>query len=356
DLVSGYHIAEHNDVAFIFYVTISIWAYFEYKNGGSSKWLIIIGLASGMAILVKWLPGLLVYSAWVLIQFLNKEKRWKLSNYYGIAKAFLITVLVVLPWQIYILLKFPVESAIEFKLNSRHIFEAVEGHGGGFFYHFDMMRVLYGFEWIFIVVALVLVPYKVPKRNNRISVLFYVIFVYLFFSSVATKMPSFPLISAALVYLALGVFIVIFFEMFFNYFKRSYISGRIAKPIIQSVFIGFLGITVVNIEKIQNIHTYGKSNDNGSRQIRLYNAAIIKQLPDIAVKETVVFNCRSYEGVLIMFYTDALAAYEGVPDEPLLESLIDRGINVSMFDDGYLPDYVQNNDKVYKIREGYRVN
>nr|MBP9152923.1 glycosyltransferase family 39 protein [Flavobacteriales bacterium] len=65
-LVSGVQGMEHNDVAFLFYVSASIWAWVEYEHAPNANkwcWAVLIGLFVGAAVLCKWLVGLLVYAA-----------------------------------------------------------------------------------------------------------------------------------------------------------------------------------------------------------------------------------------------------------------------------------------------------
>ena len=83
-LVAGGYATEHNDIAFMFYISASIWAWVEYKNTDSIKrkyvYLILIGLFSGAAVLTKWLVGLLVYSGWGVSILVNRKERIKIKN------------------------------------------------------------------------------------------------------------------------------------------------------------------------------------------------------------------------------------------------------------------------------------
>ena len=72
--------------------------------------------------------GLIVYVIWSLtncihhrLNFFNKQ------HLYPIIKSFLISLLIFLPWQIYIHTNFPREASYELALNGRHFFEAIEG-------------------------------------------------------------------------------------------------------------------------------------------------------------------------------------------------------------------------------------
>jgi len=144
EMVAGRYSTDHNDVAFLFYVTLSLWAWVEYYRSKKPYWLIIIGLTSGMAILVKWLVGLLVFGAWGIQllfteydhSFLNKLKPFLIS--------LMVTILVFVPWQLYTYLSFPIESLYELKLNSDHFFTAIEKHSGSAWFHIVAVKDLYG--------------------------------------------------------------------------------------------------------------------------------------------------------------------------------------------------------------------
>jgi 4-amino-4-deoxy-L-arabinose transferase-like glycosyltransferase len=101
---------DHNDVSFCFFITASVWALAEYHRNNSAKWALWIGIFSGLAILCKWLTGGIVYAGWA-IMLLSAQKRPTREQFKHFALAAIITLLVFLPWQIYIAIRFPVESS-----------------------------------------------------------------------------------------------------------------------------------------------------------------------------------------------------------------------------------------------------
>ncbi|MCB0481772.1 MAG: glycosyltransferase family 39 protein [Flavobacteriales bacterium] len=64
ELVCGKFSTDHNDLAFLVFVTGSFWALTEYEMTRSKKWLVAIGLFAGISVLVKWLMGLLAIFLW----------------------------------------------------------------------------------------------------------------------------------------------------------------------------------------------------------------------------------------------------------------------------------------------------
>ena len=113
ELITGVTGMDHNDIAFLFYTILSIWAYFEYLNNPKTKWIYWVGFFAGAAILCKWLTGLLVYFGWFVYIAINyKETNFK-GQFVPLFKALFITTLTFLPWQIYISIVFPKESSYE---------------------------------------------------------------------------------------------------------------------------------------------------------------------------------------------------------------------------------------------------
>src|SRR5690606_18424335 len=123
-LIAGIHGMDHNDVAHGFYVLASIWALFEYQKSKKWYWIILVGLFSGAAVLNKWLTGLLVYLIWsvALIVLIYKRELVK-KQILLFVFSLIICCIVFLPWQLYILHRFPDMAAYVYEFNRRHITE-----------------------------------------------------------------------------------------------------------------------------------------------------------------------------------------------------------------------------------------
>ena len=117
--VSGSTFSDHNDSAFIFYISLSIWVWIKYILSRKRKWIILIGIFTGIAILNKWLAGLVVYSGWIVALLLSNGWREKIYEFKNMGISLLITLLIALPWQIYIFTCFPGESSYEFQMSSK---------------------------------------------------------------------------------------------------------------------------------------------------------------------------------------------------------------------------------------------
>ncbi len=188
EAASGRVATDHVDTLFVVLVEAGVYAALCHLRSRSRFTLLATGLLCGLAILTKWLTGLLplaVLAAGLLYY------RVSLHELIGkLALSALLVTLVVLPWQLYILHAFPAEATFEYRYNSRHLWEALEGHAGGPLWHLNKLRIVFG-ETVFIAIGLT--GYRLlQKRNWSLSALaVYLLLPLLFFSLVATKMVGY---------------------------------------------------------------------------------------------------------------------------------------------------------------------
>ncbi len=342
-MVSGRMHTDHNDIAFLFYVTLSIWAWFEKEDSEKKYWILLIGLFSGMAILNKWLVGLLVYSIWGLNILLFKENRKKISSYLEMIVALFISIVVALPWQLYILNKFPLESNFEFEYNSLHFFEALEGHAGDYFYHLNKFETLFGtdFQYVLLVSFVIFVLSKI-KLKDKIALISPIVIVYLFYSLAATKMPAFPIIVAPIIYLIIAVSL----SYILQFLKKTHFN-EIAKKAIGIIIVFFLFFHFLNHDFL----SLKNNTDNLKRYQKAINFTLdYKNLPTLfEEKEIIVYNSRNYDKLKIMFHTD-YRARSGVPSQKNIKVLKENNIEIVVFDNNKLPDYIIKDTTIAKIR------
>jgi 4-amino-4-deoxy-L-arabinose transferase-like glycosyltransferase len=351
ELVSGRITTDHNDLSFLFYITASIWAWFEYQHTQNKYFLVLIGLFSGCAVLVKWLVGLLIYAIWFFTIGINNRQNWlKLKSYSSILSSLMITILVFVPWQVYILTNFPLEAGNEFNYNTKHFFEVIEGHGGNIWFHFNALKELYGsgvaIPYIYLL-ALVIFLKKINIKVYRYAILLAIVITYLFYSIAATKMTSFCIIVSPLFFLGLGSLIdttLTFLSSKIRYTKFDLLF----RPIILVLICSFL----INITKIQNYHTDWKPYDNQNRHLDYNEMEFIQLLKHTLGEEKyVVFNVnvRMYGSIPIMFYTNYIA-YDIIPSEKEIKEIESKKYKIAILDDNNLPDYIKNKNEILKIK------
>lgn len=193
DYVSGAIGMDHNDVSFMFYVVASFWAWLKYQENKSIKWVYLIGVLCGGAILTKWLVGLVVFSGWGITIIIFERKN--LAEWLNLFKAFFISIFIALPWQIYCAIYFPKEYFYELSNNSKHFTSVVENHGGPFLFYWENMKSAFGkgdvIRWI-ILAGLILFLYKSFQKNkNFIFAVTCFLVTYLFFSLAQTKLQGY---------------------------------------------------------------------------------------------------------------------------------------------------------------------
>jgi len=138
DLASGRVSTDHVDTFFMSLIMISLFFILLNVKKGKKVWLVVAGIACGLAILTKWLPGLIVFPLYFVLNFKNKNLLHLLTEMLLMAT---MTIVVALPWQLYASSMFPLEYQWEQHYNTLHLTEALEGHGKPWWYFIDRIRI-----------------------------------------------------------------------------------------------------------------------------------------------------------------------------------------------------------------------
>lgn len=347
ELVAGRQELDHNDVTFMVYVSLSLWALVEYHFSGKKMWILFIGLFSGMAILTKWLPGLLVFLGWFMLKL--QSRAFSMKENRDMLQALAITIIIALPWQIYTFVRFPEEAAYALSMNTSHFLTALEGHRGSFWYHFKQIEVIYGVLAPFLVIPSFYILFrKMDDKPLFYALLTMTLFVYLFFSLAKTRMPSFTLIVAPILLIAFGTLMDSIFQ---------WISGYLKNPGIRSwVFIGLvLGFAILrlDVETLQEKHTQWKESNQYTRMLTHNKELLLSlELPENAV----LFNVKGRHYVEAMFYT-GLPAYPFIPDEEQYRAINEKGRVPAIFiiPGQEVPDYLLKDQTILieEMLQGY---
>ncbi|MBK9109991.1 MAG: glycosyltransferase family 39 protein [Saprospiraceae bacterium] len=208
EITAGFIHTDHNDIAFLFYVTASIWAWTEYEKLTNANrrniFIILIGVFAGCAVMNKWLTGLLVYAGWGLSLWLNNFGKINLIKYRDLLLSLLMSIFTFIPWQIYINTNFPKISQFENKLNTRHFFEIIEDHGGDFWWHINQSFDMYKVDPFLLILCIVILFNSIQTHSVKIGLIFNILLIYLFFGIASTKMIAFTFCVSPMIYLGLG--------------------------------------------------------------------------------------------------------------------------------------------------------
>ena len=338
ELLSGWMNTDHNDTAFIFYVSASLWAFTEYYFNPKKRWIVFIGVFAGCAVLIKWLTGLFVFFVWLSAILCDKARRGQMKSYLELLPAVFISLLIVLPWIIYTYLAFPLEAGFESALSTQHFFSCIEHHCGNFFYHINKIDELYWPGAKLMLLPALFFCYKYMKTKSlALANISGIVFIYLFFSIAKTKMPAFTTMINMPVYLAFAAFI-------YGLWQAIRLRKRIPHFLyifLLSVILSAMAVFELNIEKIQYIHTSWRPEQAKLRALKETDRRIFTSIRHkYTGTDYVVFNVPVQESASCMFYT-SLTAYDFIPDEKTLGSLVKQGKIPVIIQRDSLPSYIR---------------
>jgi 4-amino-4-deoxy-L-arabinose transferase-like glycosyltransferase len=343
NFVSGASFTDHNDGAFIFYVGLSLWSFLEYQQSKQRRWVWWIGIFAGIAILNKWLVGLLVYSGWIAAMIAGRKDHPVKEEIRNLLTALSVTILIALPWQIFISFAYPLESHYEFMMNSNHFFKAVEGHSGYPMFYESMLSIHYGKLAPFLILpGLYLLFRKTGDNRPRFAWMTWIIIPYVFFSWAATKMPMFCDIILPFIFLALGAIM----EETVNV-VRKHIPRKAAIPVV-TVLFSLLAYENLYIDSIDRMHSKKAALWKKSTNLAILDKYIAGKLDH---ESCVIFNSGGLNATMLMFYSGK-TAYATYPRYEDYLDLCRRNIRIAVIADKSVPGYLSSDPNVIKIRLG----
>ena len=297
-LVSGQQGMDHNDIAFMSYVSLSIWAWLEYTKSNSRSWAIASGVFAGAAIMCKWLAGLAVFLPWG-VWILGQHDKIRTAK--DVAIALGITLLIFVPWMLYTLVQFPEVAQFELDYHHRHFNEVVEGHEGIWSFHFENFSILYGtiITWL-VIPGMILLIIRSKKKLIAAGIAGLAVFIYIFFTIAATKLPGYTLPAAIVVFMASAAFLDAIFDK---------INGQASKlfSVLLLLITGWLSLDTATLLSKHN----PKQNEFTRKQNS--NIAAISKLGKDLPDQALLFNAPGRSYVDIMFYT-GITAFGFIPD------------------------------------------
>ncbi|MCE3260006.1 MAG: hypothetical protein K0S12_1647 [Bacteroidetes bacterium] len=328
---------DHNDYMFLFYVTASFWALFNYSSNNKLIYLILIGIFAGGAVMVKWLGGFLVIGAWGSYCLLF-ERRSLMKPFIS----FLIACLVAAPWQLYCYFNYKAAFVKAMGFNARHISEALEGHEGDWWFHFSEWRTLYAdTNLVYILIATCLLFFAFNSsisRFHRWIVLISILAVYCFFTVVKTKMPAFCAIVIPMVLLTVSSTIVDLHYKIPNEKIRKVLGVLIVSQLLVLFFWPSYFIKRHTLSFRPNEHQMLRS---------LHEKTIIQETGKHFENRKVVFINANDMAVKLMFYNDC-DAVNYIPGRDLIVKLQQNNYEIVAFRGG-LPEYILKDKSIIKL-------
>jgi 4-amino-4-deoxy-L-arabinose transferase len=331
NLISGREGMDHNDIAFGFYVLASFWALAEYLNKPTWKWVVMVGLFAGCAVLNKWLTGLIVFAPWGILSIKDFTESKRIKSVFPITAAFATCCIVFAPWQFYILSTFPDIAKYEYAFNAKHIGEVIDGHGGDIWTYLNFFPSYFGWHINFLIpfgFILLILSNSIPfKYKILLSVAPIVVFSFFSFI-VQTKMQGYFFMIAPLCFVLMGLGLNKVVDLSGSYKNWA---ALILLPVC--IYLS------LNLHQINNY-----TNDKNYRQSKIYNTNIYKSLDALLPENiNVVINSNPFEHVDIMFYSNRIEAYHLDISEKEFKIFARSNLPIAAFEsrEGHvLPDYI----------------
>lgn len=343
-LLMGMKSTDHNDLAFLFYITASIWAFLEYQNKQSKKYFVAIFIFSAFAVLNKWLLGFLVYYLWgLIILFKNKKlfSIWQAAR--PMLMNFAFSVLLVLPWQVYIWTQFPEKARFEFDQINKHLFEVVEDHSGNWDFHFLLSDQHYGLNFLLITLCTGLSYFAIKEKNKHLALIIVIFSVYGFFTFAQTKMESFTFILSPFIFIMIAASLVLLYKWALD-FKPDRII------LVNSAFVFLILMTVLNTISFGSLESiYSPKSNNYIHLAMEVEQEKLKRLSIDDHGHSILFNCKYVNRIPAMFYNDDLIAYMDIPIYQFMEKNNCGNRKILIFDNGEIPENIANHPNTVLI-------
>lgn len=319
ELTGGRVATDHIDTFFLVLIELSICCSVIYVKNRKAMYNVLAGLCLGAALLTKWLPALIVVPVWVLLmvdsgKFSVKQIVVQISILLG------ISLVVFLPWQLYIYHAFPYEAHQEGALNFRHFTQVLDQQTGPFYYYLDKIRINYNDLIYLPLIWFLWITGKDIRNLKRIAIAIWIIVPIIFFSFAKTKMQAYIL------FIAPALFFVT--ADFFYMFKAN---TKLPRWLVMIVLALLIALPVrYTIERM-------KPFDRIDR-----NPAWVRELKELDFEKnskTILFNYKA--PVEAMFYAN-LTAYPNVPDKATITDLLQKNYTVIINDDGTIPEDISS--------------
>lgn len=312
---------DHVDLAMTVYVGLSLWAWVEFWKTEDRQllWAIIVGGFAGLAILTKYLTGLLPYAGWGLLLLRDlvqkkstRQNRWRDWKWLVISlgAAFLVAA----PWTIYTTRRFPHEAKVVREFYAKHLWEVLEGHEGTLLFHIERLPILFGSIGSLLIIwggVYLLHRTKADRKGNEIvsALAANTLIVFLFFGLAATKVTSHVFLVALPVYVAIGAA----GAGLLHSFKERFSLKRTFYHLM--LYTNMLLAVIVSLFELPTRITNWQKEPKGSYIDRIKTRkAIFQRWAKTLPPNAVVFNVPKYVFIDAMYYAPNVTAYPYIPD------------------------------------------
>lgn len=202
--VSAYYGMDHNDISFMFYVTLSVWAWIEYEQKKKNYWIVFAGIFVGCAVLNKWVTGIVMFSGFLVYHVFLMRDFFSRRIFLHFLLAAGSALIVAVPWQCFILYNYPAEARYEYAFSSKHFWEVVENHKHEFWFYINRLKYDFSMLQCFIFFGILFTLFSSKNRKLRLGILTIVIATYSFFTLAESKVVSYIMVVTPLVLVFIG--------------------------------------------------------------------------------------------------------------------------------------------------------
>jgi 4-amino-4-deoxy-L-arabinose transferase-like glycosyltransferase len=326
EMVGGHVATDHIDIFFLFFIELAIYFSVLFVQKRKTIYNVLVGVCIGAAILCKWLPALIVLPIWGLLVIDSKQYNIK-NSLVQFALLCTVTIIVFLPWQLYIYKTFPLEARWEAAFNYKHITEVLQNQGGPIDYYITIIRINYGELIYFPIIWFLLQTFKKNINFKYLAICCWFIVPMVFFSFVKTKMQPYILFVSPALFMVTAAF---FFTML-DYKKNIKHKWLLNIILILFIFLPFRYL-------IERIKPFEQRNRNPQWAIDL------KKLDQKNYKKGILFNYN--KPIEAMFYTN-LTVYDYIPNNSTINDLINHGNTIIINDNGNVPSEIKSMKELF---------
>ena len=320
EVAGGRLSSDHVETCFIFFIELAIlFCVLSIIKKNKYYLSFLIGVFTGLAILSKWFPALIVFPVWITGAILSGRftLREGIKNVSLILIGFILTAA---PWFIYILNQYPNEARWVIHKFLFAYSGVIDGHSAPFWYYLNYVEIIYG-ELVYI--PLIFAIYYMFKNGNEWALKFLTIWwivPVIIFSFGETKRHTYLLLASP------AFFIISSWYWLYLRLTLSNKKYTWAKYIV--LFLLIILPVRLTIERIKPFEIRER-NPKWAEDLRQLNRQITE-------KKVILFN--SERPIETMFYTNFIA-YSSKPDTLEIKNLLSQGYTL----------YIYQNKSVNKV-------
>jgi 4-amino-4-deoxy-L-arabinose transferase len=204
EFAGGVMSSDHVDNLFLFIFQLSIYYYFKYIKNKNPYLIWTIGVLIGLAFLTKWIMAIFIPLVIITHHFLKEKKL--INTIYIVFQMLWPCILLILPYLIYILYRYPMEAGYTLSQILLPISRPIQEHSGNLLFYIDRVRIMFG-ELIYIPMIWLIYTYYKKKDTSYLFIIVWIFLPLILLSLCGTKRHTYIMMSAVPILILTAVFI-----------------------------------------------------------------------------------------------------------------------------------------------------